>query len=110
MAKTPPKIDITKHPEFRVIHINGFFGTLNPDEGVIKFYLDIAEPRIKAGGRLGEIEVDKINREFQVEVRMSPRIFMGMADWMTRHIKDLEKKGILKKEKKPQKEAQTYRV
>lgn len=110
MAKTPPKIDITKHPDFRVAHINGFFGGLNADEGQIKFYLDIAEARIKSGGAPGEIELDKLTREFQFEVRMSPMIFMSMCNWMQQHINRLEKKGILKKGKKPKKAEDTYRV
>ena len=79
VAKTPPKFDITKHPQFRVIHVSGFFGTLRPAEGQIKFFLDIAEPRIKTGGKPGEMELDKINRELQVEVRMSPPVWMNMA-------------------------------
>lgn len=110
MAKTPPKIDITKHPQFRVVYASAYWGTLNPFEGVIKFYLDIIEPRIKTGGKPGEMEVDTVTREFQVEVRMPPIIFVQMADWMTRHIKDLQKKGVLKVGKKPPKTTETYRV
>ena len=110
MARATPTIDITKHPDFRVVHITGVFGSLKADEGFMKFYLDIVEPRIKVGGKPGEMELDKITREIQVEVRMSPMTFIGLADWMQRHIKELEKKGILKKEKKPRKEAETYRV
>jgi len=112
MARTPPKIDITKHPQFRVIHISGFFGGLHPHEGEIKFYLDIAEPKIKAGGKPGEMDLDKITREMQVEVRMSPVNWMSMAAWMEQHIERLEKAGVLKREKKkPLKpEAEAYRV
>jgi len=110
MTKAPPKIDITKHPEFKVIHVTGVFGSVKADEGFMKFYLDIVEPRIKAGGQLGEMEVDKINRELQVEVRMSAMQFVGIADWMQRHIKELQEKGILKVEKKPRKPPETYRV
>ena len=110
MAKTPPKIEITKHPEFRVIHINGVFGSIKADEGFMKFYLDIVEPRIKAGGKIGEMETDKITRELQVEVRMSSIEFVSIANWMQGHIKKLEKKGILKVEKKRRKGVETYRV
>jgi len=110
MAKTPPKIDIVKHPEFRVIYASGFFGTVNALEGQIKFYLDIAEPRIKAGGKPGEMELDKITRELEVEIRMSPVNFVAMCDWMKTHIDRLEKAGILEKGKKPKKDVGTYRV
>ena len=51
MANAPPKIDVTKHPDFKVIHANGVFGTLNAQEGVLKFYTDIIEPRSKTGAR-----------------------------------------------------------
>ena len=95
---------------FGVIHTSGFFGALNPTEGVIKFYLDIAEPKIKTGGKPGEMELDKITREFQVEIRMAPPVFMALAGWANAHIKDLEKKGILKRGKRPLKEGQTFRV
>lgn len=110
MAQATPKIETTKHPEFRVIHVNGVFGAVKADEGFLKFYLDIYEPRIKAGGKLGEMEVDKVTREFQVEVRMSSLKFMSIANWMQGHIKELEKKGILKVEKKRRKGVETYRV
>jgi len=33
MAKKIPKIEITKHPEFKVIYVSGAFGALKPDEG-----------------------------------------------------------------------------
>jgi len=113
MSKTPPKFDITKHPQFRVIHIDGFFGGLNPQTGDIKFFLDIAEPRIKTGGKPGEMELDKVNREIQVEVRMSSAAWMNMAAWMERHIKRLEDLGIIKREKKRKKppvKGEEYRV
>ena len=103
MARTPPTINMTTNPQFRVIHATGFFGGLNPDEGGIKFFLDIIEPRLKAGGAPGEMEVDTIIREMQVEVRMSARNWISMAAWMERHIKRLEKAGLLKREKKPSK-------
>ena len=111
MAKTPPKIDITKHPEFRVAHINGVFGAIKADEGFMKFYLDIVEPRIKVGGKPGQMEMDRITRELQFEVRMTVPQFVSIAGWMQAHIKELEKKGILKKvKKKTEKATETYRV
>ena len=111
MAKKPmPKIEITKHPEFRVVHVTGAFGSLKADEGFIQFYCDVLEPRIKSGGKVGQMELDKIIREFQIEVRMTSAEYVKMANWMMAHIKELEKKGIIKVEKKPQKRAEAYRV
>jgi hypothetical protein len=102
-------MEITKHPEFKVIHINGVFGSLGPDEGRITFYTDIVEPRIKTGGQFGEVETEKINREIQVEIRVSTMTFISIAQWMDAHIKDLEAKGILKKEEKSQSKQNMYR-
>lgn len=110
MAQKPPKIDIAKHPDFKVIHVNGVFGAVKADEAFMKFYLDILEPETKVGGKHGELEIGRITREFQVEVRMSSMKFVSIANWMQQHIKELEKKGIIKVEKKIPKEAETYRV
>jgi len=96
--KPVPKIVITKHPEFRIAHINGIFGTLTPLEGRISFYTDMMEPRIKEGGNFGEMETNKVNREIQFEIRLSPLDFVGIADWMALNVKRLEESGTLKKE------------
>lgn len=96
--KPAPKIEITKHPEFRVAHVNGIFGALTPLEGRIRFYTDMIEPRVKVGGKVGEMEMDKVNREFQFEVRMSPIDFIAFANWMAQNIKRLEAAGAIKKE------------
>ena len=69
-----------------MIHATSFSGGLHPQEGDIKFYLDIVEPRIKSGGKPGQMEVDKITREVQIEVRMSAGgwIANGRLDGRTR--------------------------
>jgi len=108
--KAIPKIDITKHPEFRVVHVTGAFGSLKADEGFIQFYCDILEPRMKSGSKPGQMELEKITREFQIEVRMTSAEYVKMANWMMAHIKELEKKGIMKVEKKPSKGEEAYRV
>ena len=111
MTQTLPSIVITKHPQFRVIHSNGIFGNLGADEGRIIFYTDIIEPRIKTGGKFGEMETDIINREQQVDIRMTTMQFIAVANWMNTHIKNLEDKGILKKAEQPQpKKPDEYRV
>jgi len=111
MAKAPPKIENSYHPEFKVIYASGVFGSMKADEGFMKFHLDIVKPRVKAGGRVGEMEVEKINRQYQVEIRMTSATFIRVSNWMARHVKELEKKGIVKIEKKPTKKAEMeYRI
>jgi hypothetical protein len=96
--KKVPKIEVSNHSQFRVVHINAFFGGLSPIEGRISFYTDILEPKMKTDGKLGEMEVEKINRERQIDIRMSALDFVRLAQWMNSHVKRLEDKGILKKE------------
>ena len=102
MATIPPakipKIEITSHPNFRVAIVNGFFGGLSANDGRIMFYTDILEPKMKTNGKPGEMEVEKINRERQIDIRMSVMDFVRLATWMNSHIKRLEEQGILKKE------------
>jgi hypothetical protein len=95
--KQPLKFEITSHSGFRVVHINHFFGGLSPVEGRITFYTDIIEPKIKVDGNPGEMEVDKVNRERQIDIRMSVMDFVNLAGWMNANIKRLEDQGILKK-------------
>jgi hypothetical protein len=95
--KQVPQFEVTTHSAFRVVHINAFFGGLSPVEGRIAFFTDILEPRIIVGGKPGEMEIDKINRERQIDIRMSVMDFVNLAAWMNRHIKRLEDQGILKK-------------
>ncbi len=110
MAKIIPRTDITKHPDFRVIFASGALASVKGDEGFLKFYIDVVEPKIKAGGKPGEMDVDRITREFQVEIRLTTARFLSLSNLMAAHVKELEKKGILKREKKPSAEAETYRV
>jgi hypothetical protein len=93
-----PKIELSSHPEFRVIHTNAFFGGLSPIEGRITFYTDIIIPKMKESENVGDMELDKIQRERQIELRMAPLDFINLANWMATHIKRLEDLGMLKKE------------
>jgi hypothetical protein len=93
-----PKMELSKHPDFRVVHVNAFFGGLNPMEGNIMFYTNILEPKIKEGGTAGELEVDKVQMECQIDLRMSPLSFISLANWMNSNVKRMEELGLLKKE------------
>lgn len=100
-TKTPiklPKFELSSHPDFRVVHINAFFGGLSPFEGRLTFYTDIIEPKMKESEIAGDMEIDKIQRERQIDLRMSPMDFINLANWMNSHIKRLEDLGLLKKE------------
>lgn len=94
---TAPPFELSKHPEFRVVHINGFYGGLSPTEGRLQFFTDIIEPKIKSGGNPGEMEAGKIVREVQIEIRMSPLDFVGLGNWINDCVKRLQDAGIIKK-------------
>jgi len=103
-------MEITKNPDFRVVHMNGVFGTLTPAQGNMIFYTDIFEPRCKTGGQFGEMEPERVNRELQIDVRMSLDDFMGLANWMNQHIKNLEEKGLIKKPEQKTQDESKYSV
>lgn len=65
---------------------------------------------MKSGEKPGQMDVAKITRELQFEVRMTSTQFMSIANWMMQHVNELKKKGIIKKTKKTPKEAEAYRV
>ena len=109
MATQKPKMELTKNPEYKSIYVNGFFGGLNPVEGSIAFYTDRIEPKMKDSEHFGEMELDKINREMQVEIRLPVSGFIELAQWMNKHIERLEKQGILKRgDVAPPKNANLY--
>lgn len=57
------------------------------------------------------MEPERINRELQIDIRMSIHDFVGIADWMNKHIKQLEEKGIIKKsDMQSQKKTNSYSV
>jgi hypothetical protein len=108
--RKPPRVEIAKNPNFRVVHSNGIFGGLNPVEGSIAFFTDILEPKMRDGA-IGEMELDSIKREMQVEIRMNVQEFIALADWMNAHIKRLKDQGILKNESiNPEKKKLDYGV
>ena len=92
-----PRVEITKNPNYRVVHSNGIFGGLNPTEGSIAFFTDILEPKMKEGAP-GEMELDAIKREMQIEIRMNVQEFISLSNWMNGHIKRLQDLGVLKTE------------
>ncbi|MFX1335838.1 MAG: DUF3467 domain-containing protein [Promethearchaeota archaeon] len=65
--------------------ITGFFGGLNPNEGIISFFQDQLIPR--EGDNPGEIVLDSIEQKFLINIRMNPIVFKRLAHWMTNHIK-----------------------
>lgn len=67
-------------------------------EGRILFYADRLVPKIVENS-FGQMATDYVEREFQVEIHMSPQEFISLYKWMENHIKKMEHEGILQMEK-----------
>jgi hypothetical protein len=85
-----PPFEISKSPEYRYIYASGVYGGLNPNDANLIFYLDRLEPEMVPGGRPGEMRIDRINRELQIEIHVSPRQFKSISEWMTRNVQRFE--------------------
>jgi hypothetical protein len=90
-TRIPPRFEITKSPNFKVIFASGVFGGLNPNDGQMIFYLDRFEPEM-VSDQPGRVRLTKINREFQVELHMTPSQFKSISQWMARHVQTYEQK------------------
>lgn len=84
-------IVITESKDFRPIFASGVFGGLDPNDGRIMFFLDRIKPRMKKDPK-GAMQLEKVNRELQVEVHMSPSQFASVARWMMEHVHRFEKR------------------
>lgn len=89
-SKTPA-IDITESPDYKAVYASGVFGGMDPNDSRLIFFLDRIKPKIKKS-RKTVMEIDKINRELQVEIRMSPNQFISVAKWMNEHAEKFSKR------------------
>lgn len=82
------KVVITDDPAFRRIPISGVFGTLNPLEGRMGFFLDSVVP-----GLIDEystrMKPKELERRMMTEVRMSPETFIEISEWMNKRVAEL---------------------
>jgi hypothetical protein len=92
-----PKIEITRGEGFKAVYASGVFGGLDPNDGRMIFFLDRLKPKMKSREK-NIMALEKIERELQVEVHMSPNQFISMAKWMNEHAHKFGKKFKTKKE------------
>lgn len=88
--KDIPKFEVTEAPNFRGVYASGVFGGLDPNEGRMIFYVDRFKPKPREDAP-GQMDLDKIVHELQVEVHVSPSQFKAIAEWMMSRIQDLER-------------------
>jgi hypothetical protein len=91
MSKRRVPIEIIESPNYRPVYASGVFGGLDPHDGRIVFFLDRIRPKMKSDPK-GAMELDKVNRELQVEIHMSPSQFASVAKWMIEHVQQFEKR------------------
>lgn len=99
-----PEIKITKSSDFRMFYSTGIFGGLSPLEGRMLFFVDRFVPKI-VDDTVGQMATDSVERELQVEVHMSPEVFISTYKWMEAHIRRMKEEGILVEGEKPKGES-----
>jgi hypothetical protein len=96
-----PDFEIMESENFRVIYTMGAFGGLAPNDGRMVLYIDLFKTK-PVRGEPGKEELDKVVRERQVEVHMSPATWKSIAKWMMAHVESFEKQfGTIPEEPKP---------
>ena len=72
-----------KSPDYKYVYATGAFGGITPTSARIIFYVDRLVPKtLKEGENKGVLTTDKVIRELQVEVHMSPQEFEKLWKWM----------------------------
>lgn len=96
-----PEFKIRDSENFRVIYAMGAFGGLSLNDGRMILYVDrlVTKP---IRGKPGIEEVDRVIREREIEVHMSPATWKSIAKWMMEHLNRIEKQfGVIPEEPKP---------
>ena len=88
-AKKAP-IEIVESPDYKPVYATGVFGGLDPNSGRVIFFLDRIKPKMKKNPR-GGMEMDRIERQLQVEIHMSASQFASVAKWMMDHVQRVHK-------------------
>lgn len=100
-----PRFETKRATDYKVIHVSGVVGGINPNEGTIIVFIDKLIPKTNPDGTM---IIDTIERELVVELKMSPLQFKSIAEWMQMHIKEYEKMfGEIKVQGIPPKTAST---
>lgn len=87
-----PNFEIEKSEEYREVHLDGVFGGLNPNGAKLMVYTEEHMPKLKSSGKPGNMELDRVVRELQVELHMSPVQFKSLFKWMKKHLEKYEEK------------------
>ena len=74
------------------------FGGLDPKEGRMIFFLDTPNPITDVDKEA--IKMKHVERDYILDVRMSPATYVSIDEWMNKSVERLKKSGQLKEIKK----------
>lgn len=90
MAQRVPDMEVEKSDEFKEIHVDGIFGSLDPNWAKLTVYTQERQAKMKEGGKPGEMTLNKIIFETQAELHMSPVQFKSLVKWMNNKLEQYE--------------------
>lgn len=90
MAQRVPDMEVEESEDFREIHVDGVFGSLDPNGAKLTVYTQERKLKMKESGRPGEMDLEKIIFETQAELHMSPVQFKSMLKWMEQKLEQYE--------------------
>ncbi len=92
LNKKVPDFEVEKSEDYKQTNVDGVFGYMNPKGAKMMIYTEKPIPAINPRGKPGSMTLDKIQRELQVELHMSPVQFKSLFQWMKKHLEKYEDK------------------
>lgn len=89
-AQRIPNFEVEKSEDYKEVHLDGVFGGLTPTGAKMVLYTEEHMPKLKSSGKPGDMGLDKVIRELQVELHMSPVQFKSLLKWMEKHLENYE--------------------
>ena len=96
------KASVEKAENYKELYANGVFGSLNPNEGHLMYYLDVVVPKMTDDNRM---HTESVVRKLIADVHVSPYVYKTIAIWMIKNVEDYERKfGTIQKVEPPKKD------
>ena len=86
-----PEFENRESEDYKIVFASGVFGGLSPIDGRIILYVDRLVPE-PVRGRPGRDRIEKVIRERQVEIHVTPATWKSIASWMQGHVERFEKR------------------
>ncbi len=86
-----PEFENKESEDYKIVYATGAFGGLHPSDGRIILHVDRIIPEA-VRGKPGIQRTEKIIRERQVEIHLSPATWKTIARWMQNNVVRFEKR------------------